>query len=92
MGDPALGKPQVQVAVGLAAAVIAHGDAREARWALEAAQVDAAPIVRHGEQAPSLFLPRRLSDAERAVRHVLGALAVASRPRSQARQARSRGT
>jgi PucR family transcriptional regulator, purine catabolism regulatory protein len=47
---------------------------REARWALEAGSVDDSALVRYGEHAPSFFLPRGLSEAERAVRHVLGAL------------------
>ncbi|MBV8990961.1 MAG: PucR family transcriptional regulator ligand-binding domain-containing protein [Solirubrobacterales bacterium] len=47
---------------------------REARWALEAGEVDRAGLVRYGEHAPSLFLPRGLSEADRAVRDVLGAL------------------
>jgi PucR family transcriptional regulator, purine catabolism regulatory protein len=47
---------------------------REARWALEAGSVDDSALVRYGEQAPSLFLPRGLSEAQRAVRHVLGAV------------------
>lgn len=47
---------------------------REARWALEAGSVDDSALVRYGDQAPSFFMPRGLSEAERAVRHVLGAL------------------
>jgi PucR family transcriptional regulator, purine catabolism regulatory protein len=47
---------------------------REARWALESARAARRSIVRYGEDAPSLFLPRGLSEAERAVRHVLGDL------------------
>jgi PucR family transcriptional regulator, purine catabolism regulatory protein len=47
---------------------------REARWALEAAELDRSPVTRYGEHTPALFLPRGLSEAERAVRHVLGAL------------------
>ncbi len=47
---------------------------REARWALEVPLVDHTPVVRYGEHAPFAFLPRGLSEAERAVRHVLGAL------------------
>jgi purine catabolism regulator len=47
---------------------------REARWALEAGSLDDSALVRYGEQAPSFFLPRGLSEAERAVRHVLGTL------------------
>jgi PucR family transcriptional regulator, purine catabolism regulatory protein len=47
---------------------------REARWALEAGQVDRTGLVRYGEHAASLFLPRGLSEADRAVRDVLGGL------------------
>jgi PucR family transcriptional regulator, purine catabolism regulatory protein len=47
---------------------------REARWALEAGGEDSPGIVRYGEDVASFFLPRGLSDAERAVAHVLGDL------------------
>jgi purine catabolism regulator len=45
--------------------------AREAVWALEAAQTEGAHLVRYGDDAP-LFMPRTLGEAELAVRRVLG--------------------
>lgn len=48
---------------------------REARWAMESARAVGKPFVRYGEDAAlSPFLPRSLSEAERAVRQVLGPL------------------
>ena len=47
---------------------------REARWALEAGREDGRRVVRYGEDVASFFLPRGLSEAERAVVHVLGEL------------------
>ncbi len=48
---------------------------REARWALRGAEFIGKPVSRYGEDAaPSPFLPRNLSEAEHAVREVLGAL------------------
>jgi purine catabolism regulator len=48
---------------------------REAQWALQSANAGGRAIVRYGEDtALSPFLPRSLSEAERAVRHVLGPL------------------
>ena len=47
--------------------------AREAQWALEAAQAIGAPVVRYGENSP-LFLPRTLTEAEAIVTRVLGTL------------------
>jgi purine catabolism regulator len=47
--------------------------AREAQWALEAAQSNGQGVVRYGSEAP-LFMPRTLSEAKAAVRGVLGSL------------------
>ena len=47
---------------------------REARWALAAGGEDGRGVVRYGEDVASFFLPRGLSEAERAVAHVLGDL------------------
>ncbi len=48
---------------------------REAQWALQSARASGNPVVRYGEDAAlSPFLPRSLSEAESAVRHVLGTL------------------
>lgn len=47
---------------------------REARWAADAARAASKPLARYGEDAPSPFLPRSLSEAEQAVRRVLGRL------------------
>jgi purine catabolism regulator len=48
--------------------------AREATWAAHAATSAETVVVRYGEQAPSMFLPRGLSEARRAVDQVLGRL------------------
>jgi purine catabolism regulator len=49
--------------------------AREAGWAAHAAAPHDRPgIVRYGDEAPSLFLPRGLSEARRAAAQVLGPL------------------
>jgi purine catabolism regulator len=45
---------------------------REAIWALHAAPAAGAASVRYGEAAPSLFLPRGLSEARDAAAQVLG--------------------
>jgi purine catabolism regulator len=51
------------------------GDAvREAAWATRAAASAQASVVRYGDRAPSLFLPRGLSEAREAVEEVLGPL------------------
>jgi PucR family transcriptional regulator, purine catabolism regulatory protein len=47
---------------------------REARWALEAGAEGGSRVVRYGDDVASFFLPRGLSEAERAVTHVLGDL------------------
>jgi PucR family transcriptional regulator, purine catabolism regulatory protein len=47
--------------------------AREAGWALAAAETLARPLVRYGEST-SLFVPRTLGEAEAAVKRVLGPL------------------
>lgn len=47
---------------------------REAGWALEEARASGVPLSRYGEAATSYFSPRNLGEAERAVRHFLGAL------------------
>ena len=47
--------------------------AREAQWALEAAQAIGSPVVRYGENSP-LFLPRTLTEAEAVVTRVIGPL------------------
>lgn len=47
---------------------------REARWALEGARAAGKPLARYGEDALSPFLPRSLSEAQRAAEHVLGPL------------------
>ncbi len=48
---------------------------REAVWALESARASGEPLVRYGrEAAPDPFLPRSLSEAERAVEEYLGRL------------------
>ena len=47
---------------------------REARWALEAGGEDGRRVLRYGEDVGSFFLPHGLSEAERAVAHVLGEL------------------
>ncbi|HWT25676.1 MAG TPA: PucR family transcriptional regulator ligand-binding domain-containing protein [Solirubrobacteraceae bacterium] len=46
--------------------------AREAVWALHAAPAAGAAVVRYGEAAPSLFLPRGLTEARDAAAQVLG--------------------
>jgi PucR family transcriptional regulator, purine catabolism regulatory protein len=48
--------------------------AREAGWAAHAAAAGRPRVVRYGDEAPSLFLPRGLSEARRAVAQVLGPL------------------
>jgi purine catabolism regulator len=58
--------------------VLRHPDrapdaAREAGWALAAAETLERPLVRYGE-ATSLFVPRTLGEAEAAVKRVLGPL------------------
>ncbi|MET0810944.1 MAG: PucR family transcriptional regulator [Thermoleophilaceae bacterium] len=47
--------------------------AREASWALSAAESLHRPLVRYGEQTP-LFLPRTLGEADSAAKRVLGPL------------------
>jgi purine catabolism regulator len=48
---------------------------REAVWALEAtSRSGQSAVARYGDTAPSFFLPRGISEAERAVRVVLGPL------------------
>jgi len=47
---------------------------REAQWAAHAAASPAPDLVRYGDDAPSLFLPRGLSEAGAAVDQVLGRL------------------
>jgi purine catabolism regulator len=47
--------------------------AREAQWALEAAESKRQRVVRYGDDAP-MFMPRTLSDARAAVRRILGPL------------------
>ena len=47
--------------------------AREASWALSAAESLDRPLVRYGEQTP-LFLPRTLGEADSAAKRVLGPL------------------
>jgi purine catabolism regulatory family protein/PucR-like helix-turn-helix protein len=47
---------------------------REASWAARAATGDTEGVVRYGERAPSLFLPRGLSETREAVDEVLGPL------------------
>lgn len=47
---------------------------REARWAANAARASGKRVARYGDDAPSLFLPRSLSEAEQAVGRVLGRL------------------
>lgn len=54
--------------------ITALGDAvREARWALEAAQVEGNQAAYYGQQRP-LFLPRTLTEARDVVARVLGEL------------------
>lgn len=45
---------------------------REARWALESAEINGEPFVRYGDERTSWLLPRSLSEAERIVQEVLG--------------------
>jgi purine catabolism regulator len=46
---------------------------REAQWALQDAKATGKPVARYGEDSPhSPFMPRSLSESQRAVEHVLG--------------------
>jgi purine catabolism regulator len=46
---------------------------REAQWALQGAKATQKPVARYGEgSAHSPFMPRSLSESQRAVEHVLG--------------------